>query len=159
MSRSTPATRALTERGVSFTLRTYDYDPGDQRVGLQAAEALGEPACRLLKTLVAQVDGKPVCLMVPSDREVSMKKVAAAFGGKTAKMAAPADAERITGFKVGGVSPFGQKRRLPTAIEISALTEPYVLVNAGQRGLQAQLSPEDARRASAAVAASLIADA
>ena len=158
MSRSTPATRALAEQGVSFTLRAYDYDPGDQRVGLQAAEALGEPAHRLLKTLVAQVDGRPVCLMVPSDREVSMKKVAAAFGGKGAKMAPPADAERITGFKVGGVSPFGQKRKLPTAIEIAALAEPYVLVNAGQRGLQAQLTPEDAQRASAAVAADLIAD-
>ncbi|MEI9965441.1 MAG: Cys-tRNA(Pro) deacylase [Caulobacteraceae bacterium] len=158
MARSTPATRALTEQGVSFTLRAYDYDPGDQRVGLQAAEALGEPAHRLLKTLIAQVDGRPVCLMVPSDREVSMKKVAAAFGGKSAKMASPADAERITGFKVGGVSPFGQKRRLPTAIDAAALGEPYVLVNAGQRGLQAQLSPEDARRASAAVATALVSD-
>jgi Cys-tRNA(Pro)/Cys-tRNA(Cys) deacylase len=143
---------------VSFTLRTYDYDPGDQRVGLQAAEALGEPARRVLKTLVAQVDGRPVCLMVPSDRELSMKKVAAAFGGKAAKMVAPADAERITGFKVGGVSPFGQKRRLPAAIEVGALSEPYVLVNAGQRGLQARLSPEDARRAADAIAASLISE-
>ena len=158
MSRSTPATRALVQQGVNFVLRVYDYDPGDQRVGLQAAGALGEPAHRLLKTLIAEVDGRPVCLMVPSDREVSMKKVAAAFGGKSAKMASPADAERITGFKVGGVSPFGQKRRLPTAIESAALTEPSVLVNGGQRGLQAQLSPGDARRAAAAIAADLIAE-
>ena len=157
MSRTTPATIALTKLGVAFEVLTYDYAPGGQRVGLQAAEALGEPAHRVLKTLIAEVDGRPVCLMVPSDREVSMKKVAAAFGGKSAKMIPPPDAERITGYKVGGVSPFGQKRKLPTAIEASALAEPYVLLNGGQRGLQVKLAPEDARAAADAVAAALIA--
>lgn len=95
--RSTPATLALTKAGVAFELHTYDYAPGEQRVGLQAAEALGEPPARVLKTLVALVDGKPVCIVLASDREASLKKVAAAFGGKAAKMAPPADAERITG--------------------------------------------------------------
>ena len=156
MAKTTPATLALTKLGVSFELFTYDYDPGSNRVGLQAADALGEPARRVLKTLVAQLDGKPVCLMVQSEREVSMKKVAAIFGGKSAAMAPPADAERITGYKVGGVSPFGQKRRLPTAIEESALAEPYVFVNGGQRGLQIRLIPEDARRAADALVAALI---
>lgn len=158
MSKSTPATLALTRLGVRFELVTYDYDPGGQRVGLQAAEALGEPAQRVLKTLVALVDGQPVCLMLPSDREASMKRVAAVFGGKAAQMAPPADAERITGFKVGGVSPFGQRRKLPTAMEQAALAEPYVCINGGQRGLQVRLSPEDARAAADAITATLVAD-
>ena len=106
---------------------------------------------------MAQVDGKPVCLLVPSDRDVSMKKVAAAFGGKTAQMLPPADAERVTGYKVGGVSPFGQKRKLPTAMEESALAESYVFVNGGQRGLQVRLAPADARQAADAALAALVA--
>ncbi len=153
--RSTPATLALTRLGVAFDVATYDYAPGDQRVGLQAAEALGEPPSRVLKTLVALLDAKPVCLILPSDREASLKKVAAAFGGKAAKMAPPADAERFTGHKIGGVSPFGQKRRLPTAMEADALAEPYVYVNGGQRGLQLRLAPGDLRRAAEALAVSL----
>jgi len=157
MARSTPATLALTRLGLAFEVLAYDYDPDAPRIGLQAAQALGEVPHRVLKTLVAQVDGKPVCLLVPSDREVSMKKVAAAFGGKTAQMMPPADAERITGYKVGGVSPFGQKRKLPTAIEESALAERYVFVNGGQRGLQIRLAPTDARLAAEALAAALVA--
>lgn len=153
--RGTPATLALAGLGVAFEVLTYDYAPGDQRVGLQAAQALGEPPSRVLKTLVALVDGKPVCLVLPSDREASLKKVAAAFGGKAAKMAPPADAERITGYKIGGVSPFGQKKRLPIAIEQDALSEPYVYVNGGQRGLQIHLAPADLLRAAEAIAVSL----
>lgn len=157
MARSTPATLALTRLGLTFEVLAYDYDPDAPRIGLQAAQALGEAPHRVLKTLVAQVDGKPVCLVVPSDREVSMKKVAAAFGGKAAQMMPPADAERITGYKVGGVSPFGQKRKLPTAIEESALAESYIFVNGGQRGLQIRLTPADARLAAEALAAALVA--
>ena len=157
MARSTPATLALTRLGLAFEVVAYDYDPDAPRIGLQAAQALGEAPHRVLKTLVAQVDGKPVCLVVPSDREVSMKKVAAAFGGKAAQMMPPADAERITGYKVGGVSPFGQKRKLPTAIEESALSESHVFVNGGQRGLQIRLAPADARLAAEALAAALVA--
>src|SRR5512139_3361007 len=121
MSKVTRATRALEQAKVAFTVHTYDYNPDADKVGLQAAEALGESPQRVLKTLMAAVDGKPVCVIVPSDREVSMKKLAAAFGGKSAEMMKPADAERITGYKVGGISPFGQKRRTPTAIEAGAL--------------------------------------
>ena len=84
---------------------------------MQAAEALGEAPARVLKTLMAMVDEKPVCAIVPSDREVALKRLAAAFGGKSARMMKPAEAERISGYKVGGISPFGQKRKLPTAIE------------------------------------------
>lgn len=157
MSRSTPATLALAKAGVAFDLITYDYDPGSERVGLQAAEALGEDPARVLKTLVVLLDGKPACVVLPSDREVSMKKLAAALGGKSAAMMPVPDAERITGYKVGGVSPFGQKKRLPTAVEAAALTEPYVFVNGGQRGLQMRLAPADLVAALGAKAASIVA--
>ena len=144
MLKTTPATLALTKAGAAFTVHTYDYDPNGQRVGLQAAEALGVDPCRVLKTLMAEVDGKPVCVAIPSDCEVSMKKLAAAFGGKSAAMMKPPAAERLTGFVVGGISPFGQKRRVPTAIEEVALLETYVYLNGGQRGLQVRLDPREA---------------
>lgn len=159
MSKSTRATQALAKAGIAFTLHEYDYDPDADRIGLQAAEALGEVPRRVLKTLMAQVDGKPVCVIVPSDREVAMKKLAAAFAGKAAQMMKPAEAERITGYHVGGISPFGQKRSVPTAIEATALEEPYVFVNGGQRGLQLRLEPAAVVRTLNATAASLIADA
>jgi len=157
MSKATRATQALQQAGIAFTLHSYDYDPSAERIGLQAAEAIGEPPRRVLKTLMAEVDGKPVCVVIPSDREVSMKKLAAAFGGKSAQMMRPADAERLTGYHVGGISPFGQKRRVPTAMEEAALAEPYVFVNGGQRGLQIRLAPEAARAALGGKAAPLVA--
>ena len=89
------------------------YEPGAERIGLQAAAALGVETRRALKTLMTEVDGKPVCVIVPSDREVSMKKLAAAFHGKTAKMMPAANAERLTGYRVGGINPFAQKKRVP----------------------------------------------
>jgi Cys-tRNA(Pro)/Cys-tRNA(Cys) deacylase len=146
MARTTRATQALDQAGVAFTVHTYDYDPGADRVGLQAAEALGESPSRVLKTLMAKVDGKPVCVILPSDREVAMKKLAATAGGKAAEMMKPADAERLTGYKVGGISPFGQMRRVPTFMEESALAEALVYINGGQRGLQVRLAPGDAVR-------------
>lgn len=158
MSKTTRATQVLTKAGLAFTTVSYDYDPSAERIGLQAAEAIGEPPHRVLKTLMAEVDGKPVCVVVPSDKEVSMKKLAAAFGGKSAQMMKPADAERITGYHVGGISPFGQKRQVPTALEVAALSETHVYINGGQRGLQVRLSPQDAVSALKAVAAPLVAE-
>ncbi|TFI57337.1 Cys-tRNA(Pro) deacylase [Sphingomonas parva] len=155
MSNQTQATRALAKGGVAFTVHAYDYDPGAERVGLQAADALGEAPHRVLKTLMARVDGRPVCAIVPSDGEVAMKKLAAALGGKSAEMMAPADAERLTGYKVGGISPFGQKRRVPMAIEEAAMGEDLVYINGGQRGLQVRLDPREAARLLEAVAAPL----
>ncbi|ESR27398.1 Cys-tRNA(Pro) deacylase [Lutibaculum baratangense] len=151
MSKTTQATLALKRVGVAFTLHTYDYDPDAPSIGLQAAAALGEPPARVLKTLMAEVDGRPVCAVVPSDREVSMKRLAAAFGGKSAQMMRPADAERLTGYHVGGISPFGQRKRVPTALEETAMAEPHVYVNGGQRGLQLRLAPGDLRAALGAV--------
>jgi Cys-tRNA(Pro)/Cys-tRNA(Cys) deacylase len=147
MSNSTRATLALDKAGVNFTLHSYDYDPDAERIGFQAAQAIGIEPRRVLKTLMAEVDGKPVCVIVPSDREVSMKKLAAAFHGKTAKMMRPADAERLTGYHIGGISPLAQKKRVPIAIDEAAMSEPSVFLNGGQRGLQIQLEPNDARKA------------
>lgn len=143
MSRTTPATVALDRAGVLHTIASYAYDPGTERVGLQAAEALGVDPGEVLKTLMVRVDGKPACVILASDREVAMKKLAAALGGKSAEMMKPADAERMTGYRVGGVSPFGQKRAFPTVIDADAAALPQAFVNAGQRGLQARLAPAD----------------
>ena len=157
MSKTTRATQALAGLGVKFALHTYDYDPDADRIGLQAAEALGIEPRRVLKTLMAEVDGKPVCVVVPSDREVSMKRLAAAFAGKTASMMRPADAERLTGYHVGGISPFAQKKRVPVAIEAAALQETSVYLNGGQRGLQIELDPKDVVRALSATVVALTA--
>jgi Cys-tRNA(Pro)/Cys-tRNA(Cys) deacylase len=153
MSKSTPATKALETAGTAFTVYSYAYDPDAERIGLHAAEALNEAPARVLKTLMVLLDGKPACAIVPSDREVAMKKLAAALGGKHAEMMKPAEAERITGYKVGGISAFGQRRKVPTAIEAAALAEPYVYINGGQRGLQVRLDPNDAQRVLEAVTA------
>lgn len=157
MSKVTPAIRALTAAKVPFTVHAYDYDADASRIGLQAASELGEDPARVLKTLMASVDGRPVCVIVPSDQEISMKKLASAVGGKSAQMMKPADAERVTGYKVGGISPFGQRRNVETAIERRALAHDYVYLNGGQRGLQVKLSPADVQAVLKALAADLIA--
>jgi len=157
MAKATRATAALEKAGTAFTVHSYDYDPDADRIGMQAAEALGEPPARVLKTLMLLLDGKPACAILPSDAQVAMKKLAAALGGKSAEMMKPADAERITGFKVGGISPFGQMRKVPTVIEAQALNEPYVFINGGQRGLQVRLDPQTAARILTARVASIIA--
>ncbi|MGI8485597.1 MAG: Cys-tRNA(Pro) deacylase [Thermomicrobiales bacterium] len=157
MSKTTRATVELHKLGVAFEVHIHAYDPDADHKGLQAAEALGESPRRVLKTLIAEVDGKPVCVVVPSNHEVSMKKLAAAVGGKAAKMIAPLDAERLTGYHVGGISPFAQKRRLPKVLERSAMDEEIVFMNGGQRGFQVSMAPESARTALAAIVADVIA--
>ncbi len=157
MSKVTRATKMLQQAGVAFTTHTYDYDGNADRIGLQAAEAIGEEPARVLKSLMALVDGKPVCVIVPSDCEVSMKKLAAAFGGKSAQMMKPADAERLSGYKVGGISPFGQTKPPRAAIEERAMAHECVYINGGQRGLQVRLAPRDAVRVLNAIVAPLVA--
>ncbi|MEO6339548.1 MAG: Cys-tRNA(Pro) deacylase [Caulobacteraceae bacterium] len=143
MTKTTRATLALDRAGVAYAVRTYAYDPGAERIGVHAAESLGVDPARVLKTLMALVDGKPVCVLLASDREVAMKRLAAAVGGKAAEMMRPADAERATGYHVGGISPFGQKRAVPVVIDSAALQQAQVFVNGGQRGVQVELSPHD----------------
>jgi Cys-tRNA(Pro)/Cys-tRNA(Cys) deacylase len=143
MAKGTPATVALTKAGVAFALHEYDYDPDAVRIGMQAAQALGVDPPRLLKTLMAKAGRAVVCVLVPSDAEVSLKKLAAAAGAKDAAMLAAAEAERITGYHVGGISPFGQKKRVRVFIARSALAHQTIVVNGGRRGLQIELAPSD----------------
>jgi Cys-tRNA(Pro)/Cys-tRNA(Cys) deacylase len=157
MSRATRATRMLEQARIAFTLHEYEYDPEAPSVGLQAAASLGERPDRVLKTLMTRVDGKPACAILPADRELSMKKLAQALGGKSAEMMSPVDAERLTGYKVGGISPFGQMKRVPVAFEVGALVHALVYMNGGQRGLQVRLAPQQAVQALQAVAADLLA--
>jgi Cys-tRNA(Pro)/Cys-tRNA(Cys) deacylase len=157
MSKVTRATRTLQQAGVAFTIHEYEYDPDADSVGLAAAAALGELPGRVLKTLMTRVDGKPACAILPSDRELSMKKLAQALGGKSAQMMSPADAERLTGYKVGGISPFGQMKRVPVAVEASTLAEDLAYMNGGQRGLQVRLAPRDMVALLGAVTADLVA--
>lgn len=155
MSRATRATQALDRAGIAYGVHTYDYDPNAEKVGLHAAESLGVAPAMVLKTLMILLDGKPVCAVVPSDREVSMKKLAAALNGKSADMMKPADAERLTGYHVGGISPFGQKRQVPTVMEQDALKLGRVFLNGGQRGVQVAGDPKAFQQALGAVAASI----
>jgi Cys-tRNA(Pro)/Cys-tRNA(Cys) deacylase len=153
----TPGLKVLQAAGIEVSLHPYPYDPKAEATGLQAAEALGIDPAVMLKTLMVEVDGKPVCCVIPSDRQLAMKRVAAAFGGKSAAMMPAPKAEKLTGYHVGGISPFGQKRAVPTAIEATACTAAIVWINAGQRGLLVSLAPGEALRALAARALPLIA--
>ena len=146
-SGSTPGLKVLAEMGIAVTRHPYENDPKADAVGLAAAAALGLDPALTLKTLMVEVDGKPACCVIPSDCQLSMKKVAAAFGGKAAAMMTPAKAEKLTGYKVGGISPFGQKRAVPTAIDAAPCTATRVWINAGQRGLLLGIAPADAQRA------------
>ena len=153
MSRTTPATVALGKLGIDFELRVYDHGAGGPKTGLQAANVLGEPPYLVLKTLMLQVEGRPVCVLVPSDCVVSMKKVAAVLGGKAAKMMAPPDVERETAYRVGAVSPFGQKHKITTIIEAEVLSASHVYVSGGQQGVEIRLSPNAVQRATGAAVA------
>ncbi|WP_323718636.1 YbaK/EbsC family protein [Paracoccus aminovorans] len=157
MSGATPATQWLRRAGIAFRAVEYRYDPGAERVALQAAEAIGLPPERLLKTLMVEVDGRPACCVVPGDRNLSMKRVAAAFGGKAAAMMPPDKAERLTGYRTGGISPFGQRRPAPTLFETAALAMGEVAINGGKRGLLLLLDPRAALAALGAGAAALCA--
>lgn len=157
MSHTTQGTLLLTKLGIAFTLHPYNYDPDAPRIGLHAAESLGIHPSQTFKTLMAEVDGKPVCVVIPSDAEASMKKLAATFGGKSAAMMKAPDAERLTGYKVGGIGPFGQKRKVPTALDETAELYERIYVNAGQRGLLLSIAPVDAVRAAEMMVADLTA--
>jgi Cys-tRNA(Pro)/Cys-tRNA(Cys) deacylase len=155
MAKSTPATIALEKAGVAFNLHEYDYDPNAERIGMQAAEALAVEPARLLKTLMARADNAVVCVLAPSNREVNLKKLAHAAGAKSAAMLGAAEAERITGFHVGGISPFGQKKRVRVFIERSALAFPRIVVNGGRRGLQVEMARSDLMSLLSATAAEI----
>ena len=137
----TPATALLAKRKVPYTLHSYDHDPRHDSYGLEAAEALGIAAARVFKTLVAEVDGKLAVGVVPVTGQLDLKALAAALKGKKARMAEVAAAERATGYVAGGISPLGQKKRLPVVIDASAEAFDTVFCSAGRRGLEVELPP------------------
>lgn len=139
----TPATVALDRAGVAHTLHPYDHDPRAVSYGLEAAESLGVDPARVFKTLVASLDGDLVVAIVPVSGQLDLKALARALGGSKAVMAEVASAERATGYVAGGISPIGQKRRLRTVLDASALAHPTILVSGGQRGLDLEISPAD----------------
>lgn len=139
----TPATASLTRSQIPFTVHTYDHDPAAGSFGLEAAAALGLDPERVFKTLLTSVDGRLVVGIVPVSGQLDLKAVAAAVGGKKATMADPADAERVTGYVVGGISPIGQKKALPTVVDASATEHETVFVSGGRRGMDLELSPAD----------------
>jgi Cys-tRNA(Pro)/Cys-tRNA(Cys) deacylase len=143
IGQGTPATVALTKAGLMFTTHTYDHDPAAKSYGLEAAEALGLATAQVFKTLLVEVDGKLAVGVVPVDKQLDLKAVAAALNGKKATMADPAAAERSTGYVVGGISPIGQKRSLPTVVDSSATEHDTVYVSGGRRGLDLGLAPAD----------------
>jgi Cys-tRNA(Pro) deacylase len=139
----TPATVAAAEAGIGFTLHAYEIDPDAESYGEAAADALGVPRDRVFKTLLAEVDGHLTVGIVPVSSTLDLKALAAAAGGKKARMADPRDAERATGYVVGGISPLGQRRRLPAVVDASVSALATVYVSAGRRGLQIELVPAD----------------
>ncbi|MFF9163013.1 Cys-tRNA(Pro) deacylase [Streptomyces longwoodensis] len=139
----TPATVALTAAGVDFTVHAYDHDPNHPSYGGEAAEAMGVSPERVFKTLVADVDGALTVAVVPVAGQLDLKALAAAVGGKKAAMADPALAERTTGYVRGGISPLGQRKKLPTVLDASAGGHATICVSAGRRGLEVELSPAD----------------
>jgi Cys-tRNA(Pro)/Cys-tRNA(Cys) deacylase len=152
---ATPATMALTRAGVAFTEQGYEHDPVAGSYGVAAAEALGLPPEQVFKTLLTSVDGRLVVGIVPVSGRLDLKAVAAAVGGKKASMADPAEAERATGYVVGGISPFGQRRVHPTVLDDSALAYDTVYVSGGRRGLDLGLAPSDLVRVTGAVVAAI----
>jgi Cys-tRNA(Pro)/Cys-tRNA(Cys) deacylase len=139
----TPAIVAATRAGIEHRVHAYDHDPGQASYGEEAAAALGLEPARVFKTLIATVDGTLSVAVVPVAGQLDLKALAAACGGKRAAMAEPRDAERATGYVLGGISPLGQRTRLPTVVDASAPAFETVFVSAGRRGLEIELAPAD----------------
>jgi Cys-tRNA(Pro)/Cys-tRNA(Cys) deacylase len=149
--RGTMATIALERAKIRFTLHEYPHDPRTGSYGLEASEALGVPPERVFKTLVAAVDGSALAVgVVPVHRQLDLKALAAAVGGKKAVMAEVTAAERATGYVAGGISPVGQKKRLPVIVDSSALELGTLFCSAGRRGLEIEITPADLIKAAGA---------
>jgi Cys-tRNA(Pro)/Cys-tRNA(Cys) deacylase len=151
--KGTPATALLAKHGVEHTLHSYEHDPRHDSYGLEAVEALGLAAERVFKTLVAEVDGTLSVGVVPVTGQLDLKALAAAVGGKKAKMADPAAAQRATGYVLGGISPLGHRSRLRVVVDSSAVKFDTVYCSAGRRGLEVELTPADLVRLTSAVVA------
>lgn len=143
----TPAINLVKKLKLNFTIHEYEHDPNSQSYGLEAAEKMGVNPAHVFKTLVVQDDNDKLAVaIVPVEQMLNLKKIAKAIGSKKATMADPKLVERTTGYMLGGVSPFGQKKRLPTVIDITAKDLLTLYVSGGRRGLELELSPEDLRK-------------
>ena len=151
----TPAVVALAAAGVPYTLHPYEHAPDAPSYGAEAADALGLSPDEVVKTLVARVDGRLVSAAVPVSGNLDLKALAAAAGGKKAAMAEPVEAERATGYVVGGISLLGQRSRMPLFLDDSVLALDAVYLSAGRRGLQLRVAPADLVRVSGARGARL----
>ncbi|GAA4665428.1 MULTISPECIES: Cys-tRNA(Pro) deacylase [Amycolatopsis] len=155
--KGTPATAVLAKQRVEHRLHTYEHDPKHESYGMEAAEALGVEPARVFKTLVADVDGKLTVGVVPVTGQLDLKALAAAAGGKRAKMAEAAAAQRATGYVLGGISPLGQRSRLPVVIDSSVENFDTVFCSGGRRGLELELAPADLVRLTGAKVAAIAA--
>ena len=141
----TPAVAVLKKSGLPYNIHEYSHDPDHRSFGQEAAEQLQLNPDRVFKTLLVMLDGNPKKLavgIIPVNRMLDVKALAKAMGAKKAEMSDPKIAERITGYLVGGISPLGQKRLLPTAIDDSALVFDTIFVSGGRRGMELELAPE-----------------
>ena len=139
----TPAVVALQAAGVAFTVHEYEHDPAVRNFGLEAAEVLGLDPDQVFKTLLVTADGEPAVAIVPVSCQLALKAVGAALGRKRVEMCDPAIAQRVTGYVLGGISPFGQRKQLPTVIDETSELYDTVYVSGGRRGLDLGLAPGD----------------
>ncbi|MEV4759793.1 Cys-tRNA(Pro) deacylase [Micromonospora sp. NPDC049559] len=153
----TPATALLVKQKVTHRTHPYDVSPDSPRYGAEVAAALGVPPERVFKSLVTEVDGALTVAVVPVTGELDLKALAASVGGKRAVLADRAVAERATGYVRGGISPLGQRKRLPTVVDSSATGLSTMYVSAGRRGLQLELAPADLIRLTGATTAPIAA--
>jgi Cys-tRNA(Pro)/Cys-tRNA(Cys) deacylase len=151
----TPATVAATRAEIAYTLHPYELEGAGPGYGEAVADVLGVPREQSFKTLVAEVDGRLTVAVVPVSAQLDLKALATAVGGKRARMADQGLAERATGYVRGGISPLGQRRRLPIIVDASAERFPTIHVSAGRRGLEMELAPADLIRLLAARTASI----
>lgn len=142
-STGTPATVLLTAEKVAFGLHPYDVSPAAPNYGALVAAALGVPPDQVFKTLIADVDGRLAVAVVPVTGDLDLKALARAAGGKHAVLAERSAAERSSGYVRGGISPLGQRKRLPTVVDVSASDLDHMFISAGRRGLQISLAPAD----------------
>ena len=157
----------LQQAGVDFRVHEFDHEPSEKNYGIVAAEALGIDPEQVFKTLLAQVDGQAVVDgvapssvavgIVPVSGQLSLKSLAIAVHGKRAEMCDPRDAERLTGYVVGGISPFGQRKQLPTVLDESAAAFETIFVSGGRRGLDVEVAPDDLVRVLSATVAPIAA--
>lgn len=140
----TPAIRLAETAGIKFKTHSYNHDATTRSYGLEAAEKLDLNCARVFKTLMVKLhDGRLAVGIIPVDCSLNLKRMAKACGAKKAEMAKAEEAERSTGYVLGGISPLAQKRSLPTWLDECALSQETILVSAGKRGLEIELTPDD----------------